>query len=247
MPVLPMGFELFLVTRYCSKYSVNSVNMSIVFLGLIMTLISSSLAISTTTTTTSTAHTRPAALPSSTAFSSSDESIPLTSYAVQEMTTVAFWANREGTKTAHYSFYVASVLYANAQWAVYNVQCRTKASKCTDEPGLVSQGPSMFAFTGTSKAFSCTQSSKNAQFDCMRLTTGEPHGTPYTVAANQLVQEPMLVTAGAEKLSGFPFSTTFSETSAATAGAESSAGWRVNANGFVFIPIVIAVVMLAVA
>jgi hypothetical protein len=104
----------------------------------------------------------------------------------------------------------------------------------------------MFAFTGNSKAFSCSQSSEKAQFNCMRSTSGEPHGTPYTVAAKQLVQEPMLVTAGAEKLSGLPLSMTFSAASAATGDVESSTGWTVEVNQLVLSQVIVVVAVLAV-
>jgi hypothetical protein len=65
----------------------------------------------------------------------------------------------------------------------------------------------MFAFTGASKAFSCTQTSEGAQFNCQRSTTNDLKATAYTVARNQLVQQGMLVTGGLDKLRDLPVQT----------------------------------------
>jgi hypothetical protein len=211
--------------------------------ALIVSLVSLSLAASTITTTTSTTHTESSS--THTPVLSSEATIPITVNPART-TTVAFWANREGTTIAQYSYYAASVIYANSQSTIYNITCRTAASKCTVEPGDVTQGPSMFAFTGSSKAFSCTQTSDHANFNCMRSTSNDLHSTAYTIAANQLTQQPMLVTGGGEKLSGLTMmSTTFSAgpslpTSSGDLASHVSTGWRLIVDEFM-----LAAVMLS--
>jgi hypothetical protein len=209
--------------------------MIITFLALILAYVTQSWAASTTITMSPT-HTK-----TNTAASVSDYTMPITIDSTQT-TTVAFWANREGTTIAQYNYYAASVVDANSQSAVYNISCRTAVSKCTDEPGYVTQGPSIFAFSGASKAFSCTQTSERANFNCMRSTSNDPHSTAYTIAADQLTQGPMLVTAGAEKLSGLPImSTVFQAATTTPAGSTSgsSAGQRLKVDGLALATIIV--------
>jgi hypothetical protein len=82
----------------------------------------------------------------------------------------------------------------------------------------------MFAFTGSRKAFGCTQTSEGAQFNCQRSTVNDLKATAYTVARNQLVQQGMLVTGGLDKLKDFPVQTVLP--------VSASASWKLNVDRF---------------
>jgi hypothetical protein len=122
------------------------------------------------------------------------------------MSAFTLWGPKSAAEV--YANFVASVFDCDSTAATLELHCRTDlpaeaASKCTEDSGRVTQGPSIHVYeannTGTPTSIGCTKTRDNANFLCT-ASSGDPGMRSFTVPAKEQRYYAVSVTAGGEKL-----------------------------------------------
>lgn len=123
-----------------------------------------------------------------------------------ETSSFTLWGPRSAAEI--YANFVGSVVDCDSTAATLELHCRTDipsklASKCTEDSGRVTQGPSIHIYeannTGTPTSIGCTKTADDADFLCT-ASSADPIKRVFTVPAREQRYYAVSITAGGDKL-----------------------------------------------